>query len=372
MKKSSAGKKNLRIPFGNSWMWVWLALITFLLTELLSKFPAFTGSVYSRGLYPVVAAVLSRISYWLPFSLGDMCYVLLVLLVLAGVILLLIRKINVGKFLKILVNMLAMLYVLFYWLWGFNYYRDRLNQRLQIAVSEPTDEVFLEVARELILETNASRVDPDGLPASQIDSLVEEAYRNLSGFLELNYPGGVRRAKSITFSDFFAKASILGYYGPFFNEIHLNDHLLPVQYPQVLAHEKAHQFGITGEAEANFYAWLVCTRSPSPELNYSANLYLLRFFLYRGMQVEGFEPLTGLIDEPVKEDIRRVTAHWKALRSEKIDRVATWVNDMYLKSNKIEGGVNDYRGVVKLVMDFKADEAAQERLEKEFADLKND
>ena len=64
----------------------------------------------------------------------------------------------------------------------------------------------------------------------------------------------------------------------FFNEFHVNKKVLPLEYPVIFAHEKAHQFGVTAESEANFYAWLVCRQSDSQVLNYSANLFILRYF----------------------------------------------------------------------------------------------
>jgi len=39
------------------------------------------------------------------------------------------------------------------------------------------------------------------------------------------------------------------------------------------------------------------------------------------------------------------------------------VNDAYLKTNKVEKGIEDYFGVVQFVMDFETDLAAQKRVE---------
>jgi hypothetical protein len=207
-------------------------------------------------------------------------------------------------------------------------------------------------------------VKVDSLDMARIDSLVEASYQQLAPFLEIDYPAGVRRAKPITFSGFFAKATILGYYGPFFNEVQVNKHLLPIQYPLVLAHEKAHQLGITGEAEANFYAWLVCSNSPDRVLQYSASLYLLRYFLNEAYQLEAYPELVKQISEPVKADFQRIREHWLLLRDVTIDDYASKVNDAYLKTNKVEQGIDDYSGVVKYVMDFSTDSVANKRLQK--------
>ncbi|WP_430972487.1 DUF3810 domain-containing protein [Sunxiuqinia rutila] len=354
--------RRLKQLFGKRWLLLWLAVLTFLLTELLAAFPTVSEWVYARGIYPHLAILLSGFSRWFPFSLDDLLYVSLILLGLVSLISLILRRINWRGFLRFWVNTLALFYILFYWLWGFNYYRQGLNERLEIAESQADTEAFVEVLEALIIKTNRTYLPVDSIDFDWVDERVENSYGQLAPFLGISYPAGVRRAKAITFSGFFAKAGISGYYGPFFNEVQVNRHLLPVEYPLVLAHEKAHQLGITSEAEANFYAWLVCSQSPDQLLQYSANLYVLRYFLYQAYQLDAYAGLVKKIDEPVKADFRRIRQHWLSWRNEKIDQYASKVNDAYLKTNKVEKGIEDYTGVVKFVMDFSTDSLATQRV----------
>lgn len=67
------------------------------------------------------------------------------------------------------------------------------------------------------------------------------------------------------------------------------------------------------------------------------------------------------ISPQVKNDIVRLQEHWRELRNERVDRVATKANNIYLKTNQIKEGIENYTGVVKLVMDFSSDKQAQER-----------
>ena len=355
-------KLNLSKYLFQKWLILpFLAVITFLLTELLAAKPEITEKIYGQAVYPFIAGIFSRISVLLPFSLGDIFYVLLILTAVVLMTLLIIRRIRFKSTGKFVLNALAVIYILFYFLWGFNYYRPGLNQRLSIESKKPDTEEFMIVFEELIDQTNNSYTSFDSFDKREIDLLVEESYKALAPALGLQYPSGIRNVKNITFSRFFAQAGISGYYGPFFSEVHVNTFNLPVEFPFVLAHEKAHQFGITGEADANFYAWLVCSRSGSSKLRYSANMIVLRYFIYQGYQLEGFKELAAKIDDPVKNDLQRIREHWLQLRNEKIDRVAAQVNDAYLKTNKVEKGIEDYHGVVKFVMDFKLDSAFQKK-----------
>lgn len=338
-----------------------LAVFTFVSTELAARHPASVEVIYTQKIYPVIASTFSTVSSLIPFSLDDLFYSFLIVFLIVLVTLLIFKKIKWKSAGKIVLNILAMVYISFYFLWGFNYYRNDVSQRLKISEQAADSEQFLAVFGQLTAQLNNSYTEFDNFEKETVDSLVEASYRELAPMLNIPYPAGKRRAKNITFSRFFAGAGISGYYGPFFNEIHVNKHLLPVEYPFILAHEKAHQFGVTSEAEASFYAWLVCTNSPSKQLRYSANLYVFRYFLYHGRHLEQLSEITSKLDDQVKTDFKEIREHWGELRNEKIDHAASKMNDAYLKTNKVEKGIEDYHGVVKHVMDFSLDSAFQRK-----------
>jgi hypothetical protein len=348
--------------FGMAALPIWLALATYGLTELFSRHPALTETVYSQNIYPVFAFLLSFLSKWVSFSIDDVFYALLAGTLIVLLILVIFRKIKFGRFILKVVQTIAICYIMFYWFWGFNYFRTGINQRLRITKSKPDTVQFVKVFENLIDQTNESYCTYENISYRAIDSLVEASYKMKASFLKLKYPQGYRHPKPITLSNFFAKASIAGYYGPFFSEVQINDSLLAIEYPQVLAHECAHQFGIPGEAEANFYGWLVCSRSTSDYLRYSANISMVNYFLSQARHLHNFHDLVNQIHKPVIDDIRKVQKHWEKMRSERIDKVAGKVNDVYLKTNKVEKGIEDYFGVVQFVMDFETDSVAQKRV----------
>lgn len=286
------------------------------------------------------------------FLLDDVFYTLLVLVFVAAIIALILKKLRIKEFLLLIMNSLAALFILFYWLWGFNYFREGLNTRLSIAENPADKNEFLEVLQQLVQEVNENYILVAEINKDEIEQVVETSYEKNAAFLNIDYPNGKRRPKKITYGDFFAKATILGYYGPFFNEVHINGYLHNLQYSLTLAHEKAHQFGITSEAEANFYAWLVCSTSEHPIVSYSASLFILRYFAYQSGNLEEAGEILKEIRLEVKQDYNRIKKHWQQLRSEKIDHAASKVNDAYLKANRVEKGIKDYSGVVKYVMDF--------------------
>ncbi|TLX77721.1 DUF3810 domain-containing protein [Labilibacter sediminis] len=329
-----------------------LALITLLVLFLFKSYPLLAERIYSNGIYPVVAAFLSSVSRLFPFSLDDFFYLGLILLFCLGIVLLVLRRISLGSFLFRIAQLLAMVFVLFYWSWGFNYYRADVHTRMELHKNLPDTEVFIEVFEDIIEQANNSYVDYCILNHDELDSCIEASFSQISDELKLKYSQGYRRVKEITLSSWFAKATILGYYGPFFNEVHINSYLTGLDVPVVMAHEKAHQFGITGEAEASFYGWLVCVKSNQNFVRYSGWMYALDYFLFESRDLPNRKELIEKIRPEVIEDLKYRYQYWHNWRNEKMDRVARKMNDVYLKTNGVESGIDDYGDMVQLIVDY--------------------
>ncbi len=332
-------------------------LLTVVLQLFLKNNAQLTEKYYSTGLYPLVAQLLSSASVLLPFSLGDLFYVTLILTFFLGLGLLISRKIRLGRFLLKFIQTIAVVYVLFYWLWGFNYYRQSAHERLQLSRSTPNDSTFIRNFNHVIEKVNLLYSHQTKFKPFENDSLIEASYKNMSAYLDFAYPMGQSRMKHITFSDFFAKATILGYYGPFFNETHINKHLTVWDIPVVCAHEKSHRLGVTSEAEAGFYGWLICVNSKDSFTQYAGWLYALDYFIYQSRGIVNRKELIEKIKPQVLDDMRVRNKHWRTWRNAKIDKAASKINDAYLKSNNIQKGIDDYNGVVQLIVDYLEQEA---------------
>lgn len=67
----------------------------------------------------------------------------------------------------------------------------------------------------------------------------------------------------------------IGCHGTVFAEAQVNEDVLPEQYPFTMAHEFAHLLGVGSEAEADYFAFLVCMQSDSDAMRYSGYFSLL-------------------------------------------------------------------------------------------------
>jgi hypothetical protein len=329
-----------------------LAALVFLSIQFAVRNAELVEHYYSMGIYPFIAKFFSFFSNLISFSLWDVFWVLLILLIICGLILVVFKKVRFGWYILRILQLVALLYSFFYIAWGFNYFRPKIEKRIGWESPKADEMIFRSILDSIIIQTNYNYFSISSSDYSKIDSLVEESYRRNSTELGINYPNGTRRPKTMLFSSFFGKSGVNGYFGPFFNEIHLDYYLLPMDYPFVLAHEKAHQFGITSEAEANLVAFVICVKSGDLMLKYSGYQSLLLYFLKDASQLKDYKEYLNKIDKKVIRDLRFRQKYYLGLENKNLSKMQTAVNDAYLKANKIEKGVNNYDQVVSLVISW--------------------
>lgn len=341
----------MRRIFINSWPFI-LSLLVFLSTRLSIKHTQFIEHYYSGRIYPVIAKCISFFSSVVPFSLWDVFWVLVILLVISGLILVAFRKIKFTWFSLRTLQLVALLYSFFYFVWGYNYFRPKIEQRIGWKIPQADQMFFRSFLDSLITRTNFNYTTILASEYPHIDTLVEDSYRKVSSELGINYPNGTRRPKTMVFSSFYSKLGLSGYFGPFFNEIHVNHFVLPLDYPFLLAHEKAHQFGVTSEAEANLVAFVVCVRSDDQKLRYSGYQSLLLYFLRDASHLKEYKDYLNKIDQRVMQDFRSKQKYYQGLENITLSKMQTAVDNSYLKANNIEKGVKNYNQAVSLVIDW--------------------
>lgn len=117
------------------------------------------------------------------------------------------------------------------------------------------------------------------------------------------------------FTPFISMVGVTGSMGPFFCEFTLNGDLLPANYPATYAHELAHLLGITSEAEANFYAYQVCTRSQAMGIRFSGYFSVLNHVLGNAQRLlpkEEYAKLLKRIRPEIIELAKANQTYWAA------------------------------------------------------------
>lgn len=157
------------------------------------------------------------------------------------------------------------------------------------------------------------------------------------------------------FTPLISMVGVTGSMGPFFCEFTLNGDLLPSQYPATYAHELAHLLGISSEAEANFYAYQVCTRSQARGIRFCGYFSVLGHVLTnarRLMDEEEYKELFNRIRPEIIEQAKSNQEYWTEKYSPLIGDIQDWIYDLYLKGNKIQSGRKNYSEVVGLLISY--------------------
>jgi len=326
------------------------AAIVYLVVRMAVNNPAKVESIYSQGVYPVIGSPLSWISNLFPFSLWDIFWTFLILIIISGLVAVVMRKLNGLKYLLRIIQCIAILYSAFYILWGFNYFRQDISTRLGWEKNNPDEIVFRRILDTIIVTVNNSYSERGEADYSAINKLVDDSFVRNSANLKIDYRGGATSPKKMVYSSIIAKLGLSGYFGPFFNEVNLNTKILPMDYPFALAHEVAHKAGITSEAEANLVSYVICTSSNDNRLKYSAGIILLIYFLNDAYNLPDYETIKSKVDKRVIEDIYFRRKYYLGLQNKTLEKVAEAANDAYLKANHIKTGVKNYDQVVSLAI----------------------
>ncbi|HNR35421.1 MAG TPA: DUF3810 domain-containing protein [Candidatus Hydrogenedentes bacterium] len=351
-----------------------------ILAQVLSRFPNFIEKAYTEALGQWFGRTLAALTGWIPFSVGEALLAALLLWLLA----LTIRAVyHVARRRRRWSNALAcgvlhagavagVIVLAFYWTWGFNYDRAGLIDRMQWQdyADGPKDEAALaeleHICRELVEAANNAylalfKVEDLGAPTKvplsrkALNMAIDGAYRRVAKDLGLHWSFAVSRgpAKPVFFSEIMCYTLILGVYCPFTGEANYNRKMPDCTLPEVIAHEKAHQRGITSEDEANFFGYLVCASSKHPYLQYSAYLTAQRRFLSEliARAPERGKALLAERHPGVQRDVDACNAFAKAYAG-RVSRVQHRVNDLYLKANRVKGGVKAYGMSAQLILAY--------------------
>ena len=269
----------------------------------------------------------------------------------------------------------VVLLALFYVFWGLNYYRAPLIERQQwqeyAKASDDTEaenEQLFELCSELVEQTNfnyyAAKGSEDyGSPSAPIaeltvlDGEIDVGYERVQAELMLDesFAASRGRAKPVALSSVMSMLQIGGFYFPWTGEANFNRVQPACSIPFVIAHEKAHQRCITSEDEANFFGFMACTRSDDPYVRYSGYLFAQRQLLNELMKVDQKRAIE-LVKQRlpgVQRDVDDLRAYWaqfdKGVAGE-VGKASHAVNDAYLKSNGVKGGIQSYRMSAKLLI----------------------
>lgn len=317
---------------------------------------------YTYGFYQPVARTLRYAFGWIPFSIGDVFYGIVIAWLLYKLLrnsyMLFRKKLTWHIFFRKLSKIFIFIffaYGIFLVIWGLNYSRKGIAYQLHLAAPQYDTMQLLKLQEMMVNRVNEAKALTDTsvhLTTKEIFSKAVVAY----GDAEKSFPFLDYRNKSIKTSLYGSWGNYFGftgYYNPFSGEAQVNATVPKFLLPAITVHEMAHQIGYAKEMEANFVGFLVGTHSSDPVFRYSAYLDVL---IYTNVQVRAFDTTSANValkslSDPVKADLREWRAFSLAHRSI-FEPPVRWIYGKFLKINDQPLGILSYDQVTSLVISY--------------------
>lgn len=337
-----------------------MVLAVLLLYVILAQMIPGLGEHYARHIYPTLSHIVSSTSMLFPFSVGDWIVLLLILGLLTHFFYVCFRmKGRRRRFFLYELEYLLWIYVWFYMFWGLNYSQYDFYRRTGIERAECSPENFRRFADRYVSRLNADYTDIGRITPMERDRIRDETvsgYQRISAELGIHPPFHRHpRVKQMLFSGLASKVGVRGSMAPFLCEFTLNSDVPPSQYAATYAHEYSHLLGIANEAEANFYAYRVCTLSEDRAIRFSGYFSLLPYVLSNARRLLDEPEYRQLVARIRPEVVRLYESnreYWLQKYSPFLGGIQDWFYDLFLRTNKVEGGRQSYSAVVGLVISF--------------------
>ena len=352
--------------------WVILILLAVAI-KWVAFYPEWVERNYSRVLFPLLAALQRFLLGWIPFSVGDLFYGLLLLLIIfktTGLFRDLYRKRVDRSYLvqgaqQIIFSFLC-IYVFFNLFWGLNYSRAGIGYQLQLKADGSSVEEINTLALALLAKADSNRSllpQQDNWSALHKRSLFAQAmlpYR-VTGLPYSFLSNSSSSVKPSLYSYVGNYLGFQGYYNPFSGEAQVNTTIPPMLQPFVALHELAHQAGYAKESEANFVGYLAGRNHPDPLFRYSVYLELFRYAqaeLYR-LDTTRAQAVYKSIPVPIKNDLRIIRDFYTSYQTP-VERIIMTGYEYFLQANDQPKGMRSYHEVVGWVIALTRKEGMQE------------
>ncbi len=332
-----------------------------ILVKWLANHPDWVENMYSKGIYPVLSAFFRMLFGWVPFSVGEVIYTLLIIVGLRYCIKNWKKiKAQPAYFFRDIIMVLAVFYFTFHLVWGLNYYRSPLSKTLAIQ-EEVNFEKVKKLTASLVAQTNqlqfqitqdSSQLVQLPYTRNEIFTKTIDAYHSLAHDMPLLTYKHSSIKKSM-FSTVSSYMGIGGYLNPFTNEAQVNRNTPVFRFPVVVAHEVGHQIGYSAENETNLIGYLVTAKNKDIYFQYAASAYALSYCLnaVHIFDKEAAKQLYDNINEGVKKNYKELQ-DYNAAYENPFEPIFTSIFSAFLKANNQTDGVKSYSRVVQLLVGY--------------------
>jgi hypothetical protein len=339
-----------------------LKIVVVALALLLTIFqlPAsFVERFYTNGFYARLQALFTPLTNYLPFAVYD----LLIVAVMIGLPVWWIVRIakaekgrRLRKAAKLLLDTLvltALVFLIFQTLWGFNYMREPLTQKLDYDAGRINEEAAAHWYRLSVAGLNA---EVEGAHQTNLPDdeewrrRLEPAYSRL--LKEFGRTGEITLAKpkATLFDSYLEASGITGFINPFGHETIVGRGYHVLDRAFTLAHEWGHLAGFADESEASFVGLLALLGSEDGACRYAGWLALYSHLPLRNLKekLKADNAQTPKLSPQVENDLREMAEEAAKRRINPTVSKAQW--EMYDQFLKAQHATASYGELISLVM----------------------
>lgn len=321
----------------------------------------FIENFYSNHLYVFISEKLRIFNYWTYIPVGDLIYILLFFIVLYKIFM------NAKSLRNLLIELgalLTIMSILFYFLWGMNY--KRISIKNKIVSNQEVDIVKLvDFTNQLIDKTNKKHLDlfnSDSIIPVDNRSFEEIKNTSISDFKNLNtlkqeifqnfdytYPS----IKKSLFSNALTFMGFSGYINPFTGEANINEKIPKNSIPFVINHEIAHQLGTASERDANFISYISLINSSNQFHEFLALSYSLRVCLNE-LYVNDRDSYSNSIKKiniGIINNYKQTQNFWSKYNGP-VEVISKNIYDKFLKQNDLKTGIKNYGETISLILSY--------------------
>ena len=327
-----------------------------------SAHPLWVERIYSTGIYPYLSLAQRKLTGWVPFSVGDVLYVLAGIWLVAG----LVRTLRHifrrdrdpllwGTALRKFVEGILVLVIVFNVLWGLNYSRLGILYQLKLEPGSYGKDTLQQLIDTLIARVNDTRPAFSGWSdagKAVVFRGADTAYARAAKVYPFLQHRGLS-VKASLFGELDDYMGFQGYYNPFTGEAQLDNSVPRSLIFYTPCHEMAHQLGYASETEANFVGYLAAVHSPDPRFRYSAYLDLFTYADGEMFFTDSLRARENLrrLDTLARADLAEGRRYFRAHRNP-IEPYLTRLYGDYLKSQHQPMGLGSYSEVVGWLVAF--------------------
>ncbi|OGO90780.1 MAG: hypothetical protein A2Y17_03300 [Clostridiales bacterium GWF2_38_85] len=341
-----------------------ISIVIYIVARYNSNFAEF----FTRYPGSYLRAFLGYITSFIPFSIAEAILILLPVFAIAYIvhsITVMKKDARTSAFTKKLIPLICVIMIMFSTFvitFSTGYFRYPLEKNLNLVKNDVSVEdlrlVAIEINSELTeLEKDINfNFESSSYMNYSFDSLVEKINIAFDDFAsDYDFISHFNsKPKQVVLSVPMTYTQISGVFSFFTGEANININFPDYIQPFTVAHEMAHQRGISREDEANLVAFLVCMRSDDSYIRYSGLLNINEYVLsaLRKASSNDYSQMYYSIPGSIRHELKAYSDFYNSYKNKTVSTVTKTINNTFLQSQGQTEGLKSYGMVVDLIVAY--------------------